>query len=468
MFSTLLVCITKSRNVLSFFFLGGTKQLPDRYRTWRQLGATATKSTAGARMAGVPESPAKVSSVPLHGELRTPDKTVDTSGTAPSPLSKANTPQRQHSPKCVDDDDKLHVDAVHHTASASPAPAVSDAPAVSGKCRLLRWAAAAHQRRQLAPAVAPEQDQLALPSNPRSALRKPHSGTHRAHSSLIKARWFGDWSEEEPDEYLLCQDLIAMHKRGAEEVSVTILSDDAFDVSALVGAAGSGDIDAAHLPQSADDVLAIYSEEHPEEWLLHQDLVALAKSGVERASVVMMLKDDDGAEDGGQWGSPQWAEEEIEADLCGEVQYDPDDPEPFLLQQDLVALAKRGAEMVTVTVLADQELTEDDVSALLWPCGSGHLDLAYHFQDAAPYPQGEVDSWGAREEDELSDYLLLQDLIALQKAGSDAVSITMVASDDGDGSEAHAALLRDCDWARARGFEVCHVWEEPSSLLLHT
>ena len=61
--------------------------------------------------------------------------------------------------------------------------------------------------------------------------------------------------------------------------------------------------------------------------------------------------------------------------------------------------------------LLGQELTEDDVSALLWPCGSGHLDLAYHFQDAAPYPQGEVDSWGAREEDELSDYLLLQDLI---------------------------------------------------------
>jgi hypothetical protein len=78
----------------------------------------------------------------------------------------------------------------------------------------------------------------------------------------------------------------------------------------------------------------------------------------------------------------------VEADLCGDFEYDEDDPELWLLQQDLVALHKRGAEMVTVTILTSDQ--PPDVSCLLWPYGSGHLDLALHYADAVPYPQERI------------------------------------------------------------------------------
>jgi hypothetical protein len=59
----------------------------------------------------------------------------------------------------------------------------------------------------------------------------------------------------------------------------------------------------------------------------------------------------------------------VEADLCGDFEYDEDDPDLWLLQQDLISLHKRGAEMVSVTVLTSDR--PPDVSGLLWPYGSG-------------------------------------------------------------------------------------------------
>ena len=45
--------------------------------------------------------------------------------------------------------------------------------------------------------------------------------------------------QEEPDEYLLLQDLIALHRRGVEDVSVTIITDDQpYPIESLVGHAG--------------------------------------------------------------------------------------------------------------------------------------------------------------------------------------------------------------------------------------
>jgi hypothetical protein len=40
--------------------------------------------------------------------------------------------------------------------------------------------------------------------------------------------------------------------------------------------------------------------------------------------------------------------------------------------------------MVSVTILTDDKPA--DVQELVWPRGSGHLDLRTHYCDAAPYP----------------------------------------------------------------------------------
>ncbi len=152
-----------------------------------------------------------------------------------------------------------------------------------------------------------------------------------------------------------------------------------------------------------------------------------------------------------------------DANLCGDledIEYNEEDPELWLLQQDLLALHKRGAEMVSVTILAFDE--PPDVKHLLWPVGSGHLDLQHHYQHAAPYPEGNVDTWNEEDLELLDDYLFLKDLTAVQKAGADAVSVLLVSHGDG----AEEQLVRDCRRARKAGWEVSHLWEAPCKSLL--
>jgi hypothetical protein len=152
-----------------------------------------------------------------------------------------------------------------------------------------------------------------------------------------------------------------------------------------------------------------------------------------------------------------------DANLCDDlehIEYNEEDPELWLLQQDLLALHKRGAEMVSVTILAFDE--PPDVKHLLWPVGSGHLDLEHHYQHAAPYPEGNIDTWNEEDLELLDDYLFLKDLTAVQKAGADAVSVLLVSHGDG----AEEQLVRDCHRARKAGWEVSHLWEAPCKSLL--
>jgi hypothetical protein len=127
-------------------------------------------------------------------------------------------------------------------------------PDVSAKCSLLKWVEQSHKRRQVKEALAAcelprancRTDDIASSlathqERPRKAHTKSRLGhaRHWTRGGKKKERWFGEYSEEEPDEYLLLQDLIALHRRGVEDVSVTILSDDApFDIEPLVGPAG--------------------------------------------------------------------------------------------------------------------------------------------------------------------------------------------------------------------------------------
>jgi hypothetical protein len=243
-------------------------------------------------------------------------------------------------------------------AAAADAPSrssVTAKPAVSEKCSLLGWVAHAHRESMLQA----ERDAVDCPiraagETASTLWQKRLNKGSRAKTARLqrpRARWFGEYSEDEPDQYLLMQDLISLHRRGVEDVSVTILTDDEpFDVEPLVGHAGMSDLDAAHLMDSADDVLASYSPETPDDWLLYQDLISLSRKGASRVSVTMLLdEDEDKAEDiqsnsESGLGNGHSIEQlvgaaecaggeglggvvEYEADLCGDFEYDEEDPE---------------------------------------------------------------------------------------------------------------------------------------------
>ncbi len=141
------------------------------------------------------------------------------------------------------------------------------------------------------------------------------------------------------------QDLISWHKRGIDRVSVTILGDDTpFDVHSMV-ANGSADLDIESLgPETIE-----YDEDEPENWLLAQDLTALSRRGAERVSITVLpnaggeesnvhrLKREDVP------GTPAADIEaaNIETDALGPIPYREDEPELWLLQQDLLALYRQ-------------------------------------------------------------------------------------------------------------------------------
>ena len=170
----------------------------------------------------------------------TPIRSGGASSGAPSPLSKANTPQRSSAGPRHALDDQLDAAADKESVAVDPPPPpASLSPGVSAKCSLLKWAQGAHARSAEAVSDVSGQQQgeserehvLHDGSQLRQRLRKKYAGAVHAR----KARWFGEYSEEDPEEYLLMQDLIALHKRGAEEVSVTFITDDEpYDVSPLV------------------------------------------------------------------------------------------------------------------------------------------------------------------------------------------------------------------------------------------
>ena len=281
----------------------------------------------------------------------TPSRGPGSGSEAPSPLSKANTPQRGGVFRvvCLDDD------AAAAVADAPLRSSVTAKPAVSEKCSLLGWVAHAHRESMLQA----ERDAVDCPiraAEESTLCQKRVNKSWRAKTARLqrdRARWFGEYSEDEPDQYLLMQDLISLHRRGVEDVSVTILTDDEpFDVEPLVGHAGMSDLDAAHLMDSADDVLASYSPETPDDWLLYQDLVSLSRKGASRVSVTMLLdEDEDKIEDiqiksesglgnghsseelvGGAVGAcgvglGGVVENAHEADMCGDFEYDEEDPE---------------------------------------------------------------------------------------------------------------------------------------------
>lgn len=266
----------------------------------------------------------------------------------------------------------------------------------------------------------------------------------RMNRKVRAKQFFGQYDEEDPEPFLLLQDLLSWHKRGVERVSVTILSDDEpFDPSSLVlDGAADLDIDANVEPVK-------YDEENPEQWLLAQDLTALSRRGAERVSITV-LPDPIDVEDSGK---PQHAEQagvEIETDVLGSFPYREEEPELWLLQQDLLALHRRGVEMVSVTILTDDKPA--DVRELVWPVGSGHVDLRSHYCDAIAYPHDE------QEEDALQEYLLLQDLMALQDAGADAVSVTCISHD----------AEEDLTQLQRSGWELSHPCAAPSGVLLLT
>jgi hypothetical protein len=276
-----------------------------------------------------------------EGAPRTPSRGSGSGTEAPSPLSKASTPQRHR-------DDSAGAECAPPRDLASALAEGGDAgaaPSVSGKCRLLAWAADAYRRSRAETeggadgcAIHPAKESDLWQKRER---RRSQATTAHGHQ---RARWFGEYSEDDPDEYLLIQDLIALHRRGVEDISVTIITDDEpFDVEPLVGHAGMADLDAQHLVESADDILASYTPDSPGDWLLYQDLVAVARRGAARASVTILMEAEDEPAEGDSLGSekghlsarqeegkgaePAAGALEYEADLCGEFEYDEENPE---------------------------------------------------------------------------------------------------------------------------------------------
>ena len=124
-------------------------------------------------------------------------------------------------------------------------------PPVSGTCRLLAWAADVHRRSRAESESGADGCGCSIQAAEKSDLwqkrERRRSQATAAHGQQ-RARWFGEYSEDEPDEYLLMQDLISLHRRGVEDVSVTIITDDEpFDIEPLVGHAGMADLDVQHL-----------------------------------------------------------------------------------------------------------------------------------------------------------------------------------------------------------------------------
>lgn len=126
---------------------------------------------------------------------------------------------------------------------------------------------------------------------------------------------------------------------------------------------------------------------------------------------------------------------------------------------------------------------EPDVEGLLWPLGSACLDLETHYGDAidALYPDEDGEGgrrgglgergcgeklgggeWGERGyEERLEEYLLMKDMVAVQKRGADAVSVTLI-SHDADEGELVRRLV-------AQGWEEAgDIWEGPTDCTLLT
>jgi hypothetical protein len=195
----------------------------------------------------------------------TPKSRPNTAGSsgAPSPLSKANTPLRptegaRHALE-------KHFDAAAET-TATPdmdgqiEPAVNaQTPEVSSKCGLLNWVAQTYKRNMKRSSSNTGEQSHSSGEQVTRDLQKTRAKLARIQQSMHKARWFGEYSEENPDEYLLMQDLISLHKRGIQDVCVTIITDDEpFDVGPLVRPAGRAVIDHAHglclsIPEATED-----------------------------------------------------------------------------------------------------------------------------------------------------------------------------------------------------------------------
>jgi hypothetical protein len=202
----------------------------------------------------------------LSFQAGTPKSRPNTAGSsgAPSPLSKANTPLRptegaRHALE-------KHFDAAGETTATRGMdgqiePVVDvQTPEVSSKCGLLNWVAQTYKRNvKLSASNTGEQSHSCGDEQVTRDLQKTRAKLARTQQSMHKARWFGEYSEENPDEYLLMQDLISLHKRGIQDVCVTIITDDEpFDVGPLVRPAGRAVIDHAHglclsIPEATED-----------------------------------------------------------------------------------------------------------------------------------------------------------------------------------------------------------------------
>eukprot|EP00961_Rhodomonas_salina_P010428 139709-Rhodomonas_salina.1 len=249
----------------------------------------------------------------------------------------------------------------------------------------------------------------------------------RMNRKVRAKQFFGQYDEEDPEPFLLLQDLLSWHKRGVERVSVTILSDDEpFDPSSLVlDGAADLDIDANVEPVK-------YDEENPEQWLLAQDLTALSRRGAERVSITV-LPDPIDVEDSGK---PQHAEQagvEIETDVLGPPSSSQASPHVLIFRPGLqyqrvvmqhVLVLSRVCRIVDLGCRINADLLGWAPSAsadeawrwlasrfsptislqtcgpvlsevllrcqeLVWPVGSGHVDLRSHYCDAIAYPHDE-------------------------------------------------------------------------------
>ena len=201
----------------------------------------------------------------LSFQAVTPKSRPNTAGSscAPSPLSKANTPLRPT--EAVRHALGKHFDAAGETTATRGMdgqiePVVDvQPPEVSSKCSLLKWVAQTYKRNVKLSASNTGEQSHSCGEQVTRDLQKTRAKLARTQQSMHKARWFGEYSEEHPDEYLLMQDLISLHKRGIQDVSVTIITDDEpFDVGPLVRPAGRAVIDHAHglclsIPEATED-----------------------------------------------------------------------------------------------------------------------------------------------------------------------------------------------------------------------